>query len=158
MLDSAQEILRLQASGEASAVEIATRAVDEIQRSRDTLGAYTHVDRDFALASAAAVDDKRKAGQPLGPLAGVPVEFIYALDVISEGSDLLAAERALGEHALDRPADHLGRPALELLAQRPLLEAARVPGVPAHQLVVELLLAAPLGMGRGELLPVPGGQ
>jgi aspartyl-tRNA(Asn)/glutamyl-tRNA(Gln) amidotransferase subunit A len=73
MFDSASELLRLQASGEASAVEIVTQALDEIERSRDELGAYTHVDRDLALASAAEVDSKRKAGQKLGPLAGVPV-------------------------------------------------------------------------------------
>ncbi len=73
MLDSASEILRLQSSGEASAVEIATAAIDKIEASQDAVGAYTHIDREFALATAEAVDAKRRAGQKLGPLAGVPI-------------------------------------------------------------------------------------
>lgn len=73
MLDSASEILRLQASGEASAVEIATRAIDAIEATQPTINAFTHFDRDLAIAAAAAVDAKRAAGEKLGPLAGVPV-------------------------------------------------------------------------------------
>ncbi len=73
MLDSALELLRLQASGEVTAVEIANRAMDEIEASHTALGAYTHFDREFALTAAHAVDAKRKAGQKLGPLAGVPI-------------------------------------------------------------------------------------
>ncbi|QDV88016.1 Asp-tRNA(Asn)/Glu-tRNA(Gln) amidotransferase subunit GatA [Planctomycetes bacterium TBK1r] len=73
MLDSALEVLRLQAAGEASAVEIAERALDAIEASQSTHNAYTHVDRDAALAAAQAVDAKRASGQPLGALAGVPI-------------------------------------------------------------------------------------
>ncbi len=73
MLDSASELLRLQAAGEASAVEIAGRALDAIEATEPAIGAYTHVDRDRALAMAEAVDAKRKAGNKLGPLAGVPI-------------------------------------------------------------------------------------
>src|SRR6056297_2529258 len=73
MLDSATEILRLQASGEATAVEIATQALQRIEASQATINAFTHVDRELTLAAAAAVDAKRALGQPLGPLAGVPV-------------------------------------------------------------------------------------
>lgn len=73
MLDSAQEILRLQSSGEASAVEIAEQALDQIEASQPTINAFTHVDRERAIAAAAAVDARRKAGHDMGPLAGVPV-------------------------------------------------------------------------------------
>lgn len=73
MLDSALELLRLQADGEASAVEIAERALDAIDASQPTHNAYTHVDRELAMAAAKAVDQKRAAGDVLGPLAGVPV-------------------------------------------------------------------------------------
>lgn len=73
MLDSAQEILRLQASGQATAVEIAEKAIQQIEASQPTINAYTHVDRERALVAAEAVDAKRKAGHEMGPLAGVPV-------------------------------------------------------------------------------------
>ena len=73
MLDSALEVLRLQSSGEATAVEIATAAIDKIEASQDQINAFTHVDREKALLAAEAVDAKRRAGHDMGPLAGVPV-------------------------------------------------------------------------------------
>ncbi|OYP30346.1 Asp-tRNA(Asn)/Glu-tRNA(Gln) amidotransferase subunit GatA [Rhodopirellula sp. MGV] len=73
MLDSAFELLRKQADGEVSAVEIAGQAIDAIEASQSLHNAYTHVDRDLALATAKAIDEKRAAGKPLGALAGVPV-------------------------------------------------------------------------------------
>ena len=73
MLDSATEILRLQTSGEASAVQIAERAMDAIEASQETINAFTHVDREQAILAAQAVDARRKAGHDMGVLAGVPV-------------------------------------------------------------------------------------
>ncbi len=73
MLDSVAEILRLQASGEASAVEIAEKAINQIEALQPTINAFTHVDRERAVAAAAAVDARRKAGHDMGALAGVPV-------------------------------------------------------------------------------------
>ena len=73
MLDSATEIVRLQSAGEATAVDIAKRALDAIDASQSSVNAYTFVNREQALATAEAVDAKRRAGQKLGPLAGVPV-------------------------------------------------------------------------------------
>ncbi|WP_182866294.1 Asp-tRNA(Asn)/Glu-tRNA(Gln) amidotransferase subunit GatA [Stieleria mannarensis] len=73
MLDSALEVLRMQAAGEASAVEIAERAMDAIEASQTVHNAYTHVDRESAIASAKTIDAKRAAGEPLGALAGVPI-------------------------------------------------------------------------------------
>ncbi|MDM4016361.1 Asp-tRNA(Asn)/Glu-tRNA(Gln) amidotransferase subunit GatA [Roseiconus lacunae] len=73
MLDSAFELLRQQAEGERSAVEIAQQAIAAIESSQPQHNAYTHFDGDLALATAKAIDAKRAAGKPLGPLAGVPV-------------------------------------------------------------------------------------
>ncbi len=73
MLDSASELMRLQASGEATAVEIVRQSIERIEASQDAINAYTYVDREGAMAAAQAVDAKRRSGQPLGPLAGVPV-------------------------------------------------------------------------------------
>ena len=73
MLDSALEILRLQSTGEASAVDVTEKVFESIESSESSINAFTHVDRDLALATAEAIDKKRRAGEPLGPLAGVPV-------------------------------------------------------------------------------------
>lgn len=73
MLDSALEMLRMQAAGEATAVEIAERAIDAIEASNPTHNAYTYINRQAAIDVAKSVDAKRAAGEPLGALAGVPI-------------------------------------------------------------------------------------
>jgi aspartyl-tRNA(Asn)/glutamyl-tRNA(Gln) amidotransferase subunit A len=61
------------ASGELSAVEVARAHLDRIAKVDDKVNAFLHIDAEGALAAAAAVDAKRAAGEPLGPLAGVPL-------------------------------------------------------------------------------------
>ena len=61
------------ASGEASAVEVAQAHLDRIAAIDEKVHAFLHVDTEGALAQARAVDDRRAAGEDLGPLAGVPL-------------------------------------------------------------------------------------
>lgn len=61
------------ASGETSAVEVAQAHLDRITAVDERVHAFLHVDTEGALAAASAVDAKRAAGKPLGPLAGVPL-------------------------------------------------------------------------------------
>lgn len=73
MLDSAIEILRLQQSGEMTASEVVRRSLDRIDAIQPALNPFTHVARESALAQADQIDAWRRAGEKLGPLAGVPV-------------------------------------------------------------------------------------
>ncbi|GIJ69251.1 Asp-tRNA(Asn)/Glu-tRNA(Gln) amidotransferase subunit GatA [Virgisporangium ochraceum] len=61
------------ASGETSAVDVARAHLDRIAAVDDRVHAFLHVDTEGALAAAGKVDAARAAGEPLGPLAGVPV-------------------------------------------------------------------------------------
>jgi len=61
------------AAGEVSAAEVTTAHLDRIAAVDDRVKAFLHVAGDDALAQAREVDARRKAGEPLGPLAGVPV-------------------------------------------------------------------------------------
>ncbi|MFF0370238.1 Asp-tRNA(Asn)/Glu-tRNA(Gln) amidotransferase subunit GatA [Micromonospora sp. NPDC005087] len=70
---TAVEIAALVAGGEASAVEVTRAHLDRIAAVDDRVHAFLHVDTDGALATARAVDERRAAGEELGPLAGVPV-------------------------------------------------------------------------------------
>ncbi|MGK5738769.1 Asp-tRNA(Asn)/Glu-tRNA(Gln) amidotransferase subunit GatA [Micromonospora sp. URMC 103] len=70
---TAAEIAALVAGGEASAVEVTQAHLDRIAAVDDRVHAFLHVDGEGALAAARAVDERRAAGEPLGPLAGVPV-------------------------------------------------------------------------------------
>jgi aspartyl-tRNA(Asn)/glutamyl-tRNA(Gln) amidotransferase subunit A len=61
------------AAGEVSAREVTQAHLDRISAVDDRVHAFLHVAHTSALASADAVDAKRAAGEPLGPLAGVPL-------------------------------------------------------------------------------------
>jgi aspartyl-tRNA(Asn)/glutamyl-tRNA(Gln) amidotransferase subunit A len=61
------------AAGQVSATEVTRAHLDRIAAVDDRVRAFLHVAADSALAQAADVDHRRRAGEELGPLAGVPV-------------------------------------------------------------------------------------
>ena len=61
------------ATGEVSSRQVTQAHLDRIAQVDGEVHAFLHVDTDAALASADRVDAKRAAGEPLGPLAGVPL-------------------------------------------------------------------------------------
>jgi aspartyl-tRNA(Asn)/glutamyl-tRNA(Gln) amidotransferase subunit A len=61
------------AAGTLTAVEVTEAHLARIDAVDEKVHAFLHVDREGALAQARAVDAKRAAGEPLGPLAGVPL-------------------------------------------------------------------------------------
>jgi len=61
------------ASKKVRAVEVAERALDRIRAVDPKVRAFITVTGDVALAQARRVDEKVLRGEPLGPLAGVPV-------------------------------------------------------------------------------------
>jgi len=61
------------ASGEVSSREVTQAHLDRIAQVDGEVHAFLHVDSDAALATADRIDAKRAAGEPLNPLAGVPL-------------------------------------------------------------------------------------
>jgi aspartyl-tRNA(Asn)/glutamyl-tRNA(Gln) amidotransferase subunit A len=70
---TAAELAAAVTAGDASAAEITREHLDRIAAVDGDVRAFLHVNADDALAQARAVDQRRAAGEPLGPLAGVPV-------------------------------------------------------------------------------------
>ncbi|HXK20711.1 MAG TPA: Asp-tRNA(Asn)/Glu-tRNA(Gln) amidotransferase subunit GatA [Polyangiaceae bacterium] len=64
--------------GALTARQVTEAALGRIEQTRD-LNALLHVARESALAAADRVDAKRKRGEPLGKLAGVPIAIKDAL-------------------------------------------------------------------------------
>jgi aspartyl-tRNA(Asn)/glutamyl-tRNA(Gln) amidotransferase subunit A len=67
------DILERQARGDASAETITAAFLAQIHATDDKVRAFLRVDDDGALATARQVDAKRRRGEKLGALAGVPV-------------------------------------------------------------------------------------
>jgi len=70
---TAADLAAAVAGGEVSAAEVTQAHLDRIAAADDRLHAFLHVAAEPALAAARAVDDRRAAGDALGPLAGVPL-------------------------------------------------------------------------------------
>ncbi|MBA3314303.1 MAG: Asp-tRNA(Asn)/Glu-tRNA(Gln) amidotransferase subunit GatA [Planctomycetota bacterium] len=67
------DLMAAVASGETTAVEVAQAFLDRIEAHDGSIDAFLHVSKENALAQAAEVDTKRRSGQPLGKLAGLPI-------------------------------------------------------------------------------------
>jgi aspartyl-tRNA(Asn)/glutamyl-tRNA(Gln) amidotransferase subunit A len=76
---SAVDLVAAVRRGDITAVSCTEAFLERIAQSNDGLNAFLAVDREGALARAADIDARRKAGQPLGPLAGLPVGVKDAL-------------------------------------------------------------------------------
>ncbi len=61
------------AKGDVSATEATQQALKKIEQDDAKINAFNTVASDSALAQAAAVDEKIASGQPVGPLAGLPI-------------------------------------------------------------------------------------
>src|SRR5262249_8403188 len=70
---TAEELGRLVAAGEVSAVEVTKAHLDRIATVDERVHAFLYVDSEGALAAAAEIDARRARGEELGPLAGVPI-------------------------------------------------------------------------------------
>lgn len=70
---TASELLAKMNSGEISSEEITTACLDQISRRDGSINAFLSIQQEAALEKAREVDQKRKAGKPLGKLAGIPV-------------------------------------------------------------------------------------
>ena len=84
-------------SGEVGAEVVARAFLDRIGRIDGKINAFTDVTATRALAKAAAIDRARAAGEPLGPLAGVPFAAKNLFDI--EGLPTRAGSKINRERA-----------------------------------------------------------
>jgi amidase len=73
-------------SGAVTAADVVRSHLARLDAVNPALNAVTRRDDAAALAAAEAVDDDRRAGRPLGPLAGVPVTIKDSTDVAGQSS------------------------------------------------------------------------
>jgi aspartyl-tRNA(Asn)/glutamyl-tRNA(Gln) amidotransferase subunit A len=79
-----------------SAREVVESSLKAVEGLNKNLNAFITVLKDSALNSADAVDKKVKAGQPLGPLAGVPIAIKD--NIMIKGARTTCASKILGDY------------------------------------------------------------
>ena len=70
---SAAEMAAALSAGEITSVELTQAHLDQIEKVDSEVHAFLHVDREGALSQARDADEKRKSGEKLSPLSGVPL-------------------------------------------------------------------------------------
>ncbi|HID22841.1 MAG TPA: Asp-tRNA(Asn)/Glu-tRNA(Gln) amidotransferase subunit GatA [Planctomycetaceae bacterium] len=90
---TAAELLRAMEQNDLTSVEIAQAFLEAIQARDATVKAFLHVDPARVLEQAEAVDRKRRDGQPVGKLGGLPVAIKDVL--CTEGQPTTCASRML---------------------------------------------------------------
>lgn len=92
---SATQLSAHMAAGEITAGEVCEAYLNQIELHEETVGAFLHVDGGGARQWADSVDHRRELGQPVGPLAGIP---IAVKDVLcARGAPTTCASKMLEE-------------------------------------------------------------
>src|SRR5262249_36752688 len=73
MLDTATELFVALDKGETTSESVTHQFLQNIRHRDPAVKAFLHVDEGLALGQARSVDAKRKRGEPLGALAGIPI-------------------------------------------------------------------------------------
>jgi amidase len=103
----ATALLRLVASGQASAADLVSAHLARLASIDPSLRAMVDVDGDRALAAARRQDDRAARGEPRGPLGGLPVTVKSAIAV--EGLRCEAGSPAFAGIRADRDATVVAR-------------------------------------------------
>jgi aspartyl-tRNA(Asn)/glutamyl-tRNA(Gln) amidotransferase subunit A len=90
---TATELVRQLTGGEITSAELTRAYLDRIERLDGSVKAFLRVDPSAALAQAEGIDRRRRAGKPLGPLAGLPVAVKDVL--CTQGEPTTCASRML---------------------------------------------------------------
>jgi aspartyl-tRNA(Asn)/glutamyl-tRNA(Gln) amidotransferase subunit A len=98
---SVGDIVDAVATGAQSAEAVAKTALAQIDAQNGRLGAFLTVAPELALEQARAVDAKRARGEPLGPLAGVPIGLKDSL--CTKDQPTTAGSRILTAGGMDGP-------------------------------------------------------
>ena len=89
---SATEAARRIRDGVLTAEELVEASLERIRQLEPKVQAWTFLDEDHALAQARALDERKRNGEPLGPLHGVPVglkDIIDTADMPTENGTVL---------------------------------------------------------------------
>jgi len=97
-VDAAHEIRE----GRLTSTELVESCLQRIRELEPKVQAWTFLDEQHALAQARALDERKRNGEPIGPLHGVPVgvkDIIDTADMPTENGTVLHRGRTPGEDA-----------------------------------------------------------
>ncbi len=96
----ASQLVQMIASGEISSLELVEACIARIESKEEEIGAWAHLDYDFARKQAEHCDAYRASGAPCGPLHGIPVgikDIFDTDDYPTENGTILDAGRKPNE-------------------------------------------------------------
>ena len=103
----ATEQLRLLEGGKIGAAELLELYLERIERFNPAYNLVVAFDRNRARAAAREIDRQRVAGEPLGPLAGLPITIKDSFEVT--GMPTTCGFEHLRDHRPEEDADAVAR-------------------------------------------------
>ncbi|MBT3307500.1 MAG: amidase [Alphaproteobacteria bacterium] len=92
----ATQLVQMIESGEITSLELVEACIARIDSNEEAVGAWTHLDHDFAREQAKNLDKLRATGAPCGPLHGIPVgikDIFDTDDFPTENGTVISAGR-----------------------------------------------------------------
>ena len=92
----AAQLVQIIEDGEISSLELVEACIARIDAKEDEIGAWTHLDHDFARKQAEHCDALHASGAPTGPLHGIPVgikDIFDTADFPTENGSVLCQGR-----------------------------------------------------------------
>ena len=102
MSQSAAQAAREIAAGRLTSEELVQGCLERIRTLEPTVQAWQFLDEEHALAQARAADERKRSGEPIGPLHGVPLgikDIIDTADMPTENGTVLHKGRTPREDA-----------------------------------------------------------
>ena len=89
---AATEAARKIREGLLTSEELVSACLERIRAAEPSVQAWTFLDEGHALAQARAADERKRSGEPIGPLHGIPVglkDIIDTADMPTENGTVL---------------------------------------------------------------------
>ena len=101
--ESAHEMSKALASGETTATELTKKHFERIDAVDSKVKAFLYLDKEGALESASIIDERRRKGEELPPLAGIPLALKDVL--VQKGIPTTCGSKSwkAGGHPMTRP-------------------------------------------------------
>jgi len=83
-------------SGKLTAVELAKALLENVAKNEESIRAWAWLDPDFFIAQARECDERKKRGEPIGPLHGLPVgvkDIVDTAGIPTENGTVIDAGR-----------------------------------------------------------------
>ena len=99
---SLEELVTKIKDAQITSVEVCNQYIERINKFEKDVKAWVHFDKKILLDKAAASDEYRRSGKPLGPLHGIPIaikDIVGTADMPTECGTVIRKRKSYSQNA-----------------------------------------------------------